>query len=235
MAHSSSNNVLVNIFTAPQAAFAAIKERPSPWLPLLLILAGTFAVQYVYMQAVDLPWLLDQQMQVNPNLTDAQRSEAIDQTVRLGPSTLGAIQGTAGCVVILVIYALVALYYTGVSFASNDGVKYKQWFALIAWCSLPGVLGLIAALANLSFNDARFMPQDQVNPLSFGSLFAIDSQGATVAERILLTLDVTFLWANVLQILGYQAFTNSSIVKAAAVVLAPLGVIVLISAVAGAF
>lgn len=235
MTNSSSGSVLVNIFTAPSAAFAAIKERPSPWLPLLLLLMSTFAVQYAYMQAVDLPWLLDQQMQLNPNLTDAQRGEAIEQTVRVGPSVLGAIQGVAGGAVIVILYALVALYYTGVSFASNDGVKYKQWFALIAWCSLPGLLGLIAALANLAFNDARFMPQEQVNPLSFGSLLAIDSQGATVVERILLSLDITFLWASVLQILGYQAFTSSSIVKAAAVVLAPLAVIVLFGAVAGAF
>ena len=235
MANTALGSILVNIFTAPSAAFAAIKERPSPWFPLLLMLLGIFAVQYAYMQAVDLPWLLDQQMQLNPNLTEEQRSEAIDQTMRMGPPALGAIQGVAGCIFVLVLYALVALYYTGVSFASNDGVKYKQWFALIAWCSLPGVLGLIASLTNLAVNETRFMAQDQVNPLSFSSLFAIDSTGATIVERILLSFDITFVWANVLQILGYQAFTNSSIVKAAAVVLAPLAALVLIGAVAAAF
>jgi hypothetical protein len=46
-----------------------------------------------------------------------------------------------------------------------------------------------------------------------------------------MSLDVTVLWATVLQILGYQAFTQSSIVKSTIVVLGPLGAIVLISAI----
>ena len=44
-----------------------------------------------------------------------------------------------------------------------------------------------------------------------------------------MSLDVTVLWATVLQILGYQAFTQSSIVTATIVVLGPLALIVLIA------
>ena len=81
-----------------------------------------------------------------------------------------------------------------------------------------------------------WMPKGKTTSVRFdSSLFAIDSTGATIVERILLSFDITFVWANVLQILGYQAFTNSSIVKAAAVVLAPLAALVLIGAVAAAF
>ena len=54
---ATTAGVLTNIFTAPQAAFAAIKERPNPWLPLLAMMGGTFVVQFLYMQLVDLPWL----------------------------------------------------------------------------------------------------------------------------------------------------------------------------------
>ena len=68
-----------------------------------------------------------------------------------------------------------------------------------------------------------------MNPLSFGSLLALDGEGATIVERILLALDVTVLWATVLQILGYQAFTQRSIVRATIVVLGPLALIVLIA------
>lgn len=232
MAASSSVSVLSNIFTAPQAAFAAIKERPNPWLPLLIIVVGTFVVQFAYIRAVDLPWLMDQQLGASGNLTQQQLDQAVDAATRIPPTVLGAIQGISGALVILVVYALVALYYTGVSFATHDGVKYGQWFALIAWCSLPAIFGIIASLVNLAVSDARFMPQEQLNPLSFGSLLAIDPQGATVVERILMSLDVTALWATVLQILGYQAFTQRSIVKAAVVVLGPLALIVLLASLA---
>jgi hypothetical protein len=224
----SSVGVLSNIFTAPSLAFAAIKERPSPWLTLLTLLIGIFVVQFAYLQIVDLPWLLDQQFQAGGNLTEEQRTQAVDAAMRVPSTVLGTIQGISGAIVILVIYALVALYYTGVSFATHDGIKFGQWFALIAWCSLPGVLGMIASLVNLVVADARFLPSEQLNPLSFGSLFAIEPQGATILERILMSLDVTVLWATVLQILGYQAFTQRSIATAAVIVLGPLAVIVLI-------
>ena len=230
MADSTTVGILTNIFTAPAIAFAAIKERPSPWLPLLVLILGTFAVQFAYMQAVDLPWLIDQQLQqAGADITEEQRSQAVDAATQIPASVLGAIQGVSGGVVILIIYALIALYYTGVSFALNDKIKYQQWLALIAWCSLPAVFGLIASFVNLQVTDARFLPADQLNPLSFGSLLALETQGATIVERILMQLDVTVLWSTVLQILGYQAFTQRSIVTSTVVVLGPLAVIVLVA------
>jgi hypothetical protein len=232
MADSTTVGVLTNIFTAPAIAFAAIKERPSPWVPLLIMIVGTFAVQFTYMQAVDLPWLIDHQLQqAGADITEAQRNQAVDATTRIPASVLGAIQGVSGGLAILIIYALVALYYTGVSFALNDKIKYQQWLALIAWCSLPAVFGLIASFVNLQVTDARFLPAEQLNPLSFGSLLALETQGAPIVERILMQLDVTVLWSTVLQILGYQAFTQRSIVTSTAVVLGPLAVIVLIASI----
>lgn len=228
MADSSSVGVLTNIFTAPQAAFAAIKERPSPWVPLLLLIVGTFAVQFVYMQSVDFAWLMDRQLEQG-GLTDEERRQTVDAMTQVPPTVLGAVQGISGAIVILIVYALTALYYTGVSFATHDGVKYGQWLALVAWCSLPGIFGLIASFVNLLVTDARFLPPEQLNPLSFGSLLAVDGEGATAVERILLGLDVTVLWAVVLQILGYQAFTQRSMVRATVVVLGPLALIVLIA------
>jgi len=230
MADSSSVGVLSNIFTAPSQAFAAIKERPNPWLPLLVLIGAVFIVQFVYMQVVDFPWLMDHQLQQGGgNMTDAQRAQIVDATTRIPPSVLGALQGASGGIVILIIYALVALYYTGVSFATNDGHKFQQWLALIAWCSLPSVLGYIASLVNLQVTDARFLPAEQLNPLSFGSLLGLNPEGATIVQRILMSLDITVLWSTVLQILGYQAFTQRSITFSAAVVLGPLAVIVLVA------
>lgn len=227
---ATTAGVLTNIFTAPQAAFAAIKERPSPWLPLLVLMTATFVVQFTYMQLVDLPWLFDHQLQqAGGNMTDAQREQTVDFMTRLPPSVLGAAQGASGAISIVIIYALFALYYTGVSFATNDGHKFKQWFALIAWCSLPGVFGMIASLVNLQVADARFLPAEQLNPLSFGNLLALDPQGATIVERILMALDVTVFWALALQILGYQAFTRRSTAMSAVIVLAPYAVIALIA------
>ena len=228
MSDSSSVGVLSNIFTAPSQAFAAIKERPNPWLPMLVLMVGVFLQQFTYLQVVDFPWLMDQQLQQAGTMTDAQRAQTVDAMTNLPPSVMGAIQGVGGAITILIIYALFALYYTAVSFATNDGNKFKQWLALIAWCSLPGLLGMIASLVNLQVTDGRFLLPTQLNPLSFGSLLGVDQQGASVAESYLMALDVTVLWSLVLTILGYQAFTKRSTATSALIVLAPYGVIALI-------
>jgi hypothetical protein len=228
MADSTSVGVLSNIFTAPSLAFSAIKERPNPWLPLIVLMTGVFLQQFMYMQAVDYPWLIDQQLQQAGGMTDAQREQTVDMMTSLPESAMAAIQGVGGAISILIIYALFALYYTGVSFATNDGHKFQQWLALIAWCSLPSLLGIIASLVNLQVTDARFLLPTQLNPLSFGSLIGVDQQGATVVETYLMALDVTVLWSLVLMILGYQAFTKRSTATSAMIVLAPYAVIALI-------
>jgi len=228
MADSSSSSLLVNIFTAPSVAFAAIKERPNPWLPLLIAVVGYCVVSFVYLQVVDLPWLMDRQLAQAGNLTDEQRAQAVEAALRISPTVYGAIGAVSTSISIVAIFALVALYLTGVSFATNDGVKFRQWFAMIVWSTMPVVFGLLATFVNLLVNDARFLPQEQLNPLSLGQLLAIDSEGTPIVQRILLSLDVTTMWGIVLQVIGYQVFTQRSIVRAAVVVLGPLAVLVLI-------
>jgi hypothetical protein len=229
MADSSPVGILSNIFTAPSKAYPYIKERPNPWLPLLVLMFGYAAVGFVYLQVVDLPWMLERQLSQGGNLTEAQLDQAVEGALQISPTVYGVIGAVTSPLGFLLILALISLYYTAVSFASNDGVKYGQWFALNAWCALPAVLGLIASLVNLLINDARFLPQEQINPLSFGSLLAIDGEGAPIVQRILLGLDPATVWSTVLMILGYQAFTQRSVVRATVVVMGPLALIVLVS------
>ena len=234
MSDSSSVGVLLNIFTAPTVAFARLKERPNPWLALLILLVGYAAVSYLYLQVVDLAWMLDQQMQQGGNLTEEQRKQAVDAALQVSPVVYSVIGAVAAPISILIVVAIVALYFTGVSFATNDGVKYGQWFAMITWALMPIVIGLAATFINLLVSDSRFIPQDKLNPLAFGNLLGIDIAGLPSAQRGLLRLDISSIWAVVLLVLGHQVFTQRSIVRAAIVVLGPIVGIVLISVVLSA-
>ena len=49
------------------------------------------------------------------------------------------------------------------------------------------------------------MPQDAINPLSFGNLLSIDRTGKTILQRVLLGIDVTLIWTLVLSILAGNA------------------------------
>jgi hypothetical protein len=229
MADSSSVSVLTNIFTAPTTAFAALRQRPSPWLALLIVLIGYAAVSYLYLQVVDLPWMLDRQLSQGGNLTEEQRNQAVETALQISPTVYGVIGAITTPLSIVIIFALIALYFTGVSFATNDGVKYKAWMTVVAWGFMPIVFGLAATFINLMVSDARFMGQERLNPLSFGNLLGIDMEGATTGERVLLSLDVTVCWAVGLWVLGHHVFTQKPITRSAIVVFAPIIVIVLIS------
>lgn len=222
MADTSAFTILTNVFTTPGEAFAAIKQRPSPWLPLVLLIGVYCAVSFAYLTSIDLAWFFDRAMQNAPNLTDEQRARAVETQAGMSPYVLASVGSLSAAASFLIAFAIGALYFTGVSFALSAGVKFKQWFALLAWCSVPFLLGLLASLANVLTSDARFMPQEAMNPLSFGNLLALDSEGATLSQRILLSLDITTVWSLVLQVLGFQAWTGRSTAVASAVALAPL-------------
>jgi len=230
MAESSSLAVAANIFVAPSEAFAAIKERPRVLLPILLLVLFYSAISLVYMTSVDLPWFMEQQLTASgAEMTEAQREQALRVAENLPGVALGAIGAVTSSIAILLYIFIIALYYTGVSFVTHDGIKLKQWFALICWCTLPVLLGLTASLVNIVFGDARFMLQDDINPLAFGNLLGIDIESPTVLQRSMLGIDLTSLWALVLMVLSYQAWTQRSLVKTLAVVLGPVVVIVAIT------
>jgi len=227
MSGSSSLATATNIFTAPSAAFATIKERPRVWLPLLVLIIGYAAVSFTYMNSVDIGWFLDNQLAQNAALTEQQREQAVTAAAKISPLVYGAIGAVTTPLFIVLVMFLTALYYTVVSFVTNDGIKLKQWFALCCWCTLPSVLGIVAQLVNLSVNDARFMIQDSINPLSFGSLLSVERTVATpVVQRVLLGIDITVIWTVSLSVLCYQAWTKSPLAKSVAVVLGPIALIV---------
>jgi hypothetical protein len=226
-AETSAFAVLTNIVAAPSRAYAAIHERPTVWLPLLLLIVSYCTIAFVYTHLVDLPWLIEQQLANARNLTDAQREQTIKAASRLPAVVYGGISAVSSTAFIAGLLALTALYYRGISYATGDGVTYKQWFSLASWCAIPIVFGVIASLVHLLSGDARFMTQEEMNPFAFGNLLGIErGPAAPIAQRVLLGLDVTALWSLALSVLGYQTFSKRSLLASAAVVLGPVVLIV---------
>jgi len=229
MAEPSNLTLATNLVTAPNEAFASLRERPRALFPVLVLLALYSVVQFYYFSHVDMGWLLDNQLQASgANIPEAQRQQVVTQVSKVPPVIYGA--GTAVAVDFLLLFVILigALYFTLVSVITSDGVTLKHWFTLLCWCLLPQALGQTAAIVNMLINDPRFMFQDSINPLAFGNLLSIDRAAASPTQRSLLAIDVTAVWGLVLQVIGYQSFSKSSLTKAAAVVLGPVVVIALI-------
>lgn len=224
MAETSRIGVAVNIFASPRDAFEVIRDRPRALLPWLLVIAGAATVNFMFVNLVDLAWYIEQQIRASAasgNLTEDQIRQAVERSSGMSPVVLGAIGAVSSAVIVTLIYFVYSLYLTGVSFATNDGIRLRQWFGLVCWCGLPALLGFLASIVNMLSNDATFMSQDRINPLSYASIFNLDTAGVGGFRRVLMMSDVTQIWTLVLTVLGYQAWTRRGLGSAAAIVLAP--------------
>jgi Yip1 domain len=227
MADTSIAAIATNIFAAPQAAFAAIRERPAPWLPMIVLMIAAAGAAGLYLSSVDLPWFIDQQLTASGRDIPAEaRDQLIENAARPQARVVLLVFSTVGgALQMLAMVALFALYLLGVSLRTREPIGYKPWFALVAWCLIPSLLGALATVVNLLSSDARFMAPETIDPLSFGSLLGIETKGMNAVQRILVSRDVFFIWSIVLVVLGYAQWTKRSLVVSALLVLAPLVVI----------
>ncbi len=227
MSNQSAISTLVNIFAAPAEAFRAIRDRPTFFVPLLLVCLSASAVNWLYTAEVDIGWLTEQQLRTQTfmDLTEAQIQQMANQAAersRTG-SIATSVIGTVGFVTVLILVQ--GLYLKIVSAFRKDRVRYMQWLGLIAWTSVPAVLGSIASIVFILTNDVTFMSQTGINPLTFANLLQLDLTEATTAVSAVLSLSPVNFWSLVLVILGYRTISESGLATAAAVVLAPIAVI----------
>ena len=201
-------SILVNIFTAPREAFAALAVRPTVLLPILaLVLLNAGLVAWYYTE-VDTLWMLqttleDAGQEVPPGLAE----------------TLSAV------LQILFVLLLAAGYFSLVSLFGNDGVTFKRWLSLAAWSTMPTLAGVLSAIVNVAVNDATHMRPSELNMLSFANLLGIDPAGDGGVSAVLLSLDVTAVWALALMTFGYALWTRRSAAVSLAIIAGPLVIV----------
>ena len=214
----------INIFAAPTEAFDALHIRPSIAFPLLLSIIGTMAIYFWYFQVVDYDWYVDDIISRMGNASAAQQEQIRDamnlqsQTVMTVTSTIG------GAISLLVIYALQAGYLALVSALEGTGVRFRQWFSLVSWTSLPYLLVLLVMAVNIILNPNGQLSIYEANSLSLASL-GFSGGDSLILSGILDGINLPMFWSVALTAMGYHRWLNCSWTKSLAVVLAPYAVI----------
>lgn len=221
-------NTITNIFTSPGEAFRTLRERPSFLLPVAVLLAASVAVILWYYSAVDVVWMMERSLETSQaELPADQREQMLEQ---LGQAPRGVLAGTsaiAATFIVIVLLLLTAMYFSIVSMLTNDGLRFRQWFSLASWASLPVTLASVASLVNLALNDPTYLPAEELNPLAIRNLLELDIQGSGFTAALLTYGDVTSIWALALMVIGYRQWTGRDIAVSALIVTGPLLVIIL--------
>jgi hypothetical protein len=207
---------LVDIIAAPSAAFSRIKEKPTIWLPLLLVLAGTISVQAGYILLSDFGFIIDQQVEQAARFVDVPEDQIREGMAGITPTRMVTQAGISTTILIVVILSLNAWYLSFMSKFSFSQIGWKNWMSLLCWTSIPGLFAALASWVALLSDGNGQLSQAALQPLSITGLLDIDTDSAVLQQ-----VHILQLWSMALVVLGYQQWTGKSLLSSALITLAP--------------
>lgn len=150
---------LINIFLEPAKVFADLKEKPSFWLPLLLLAVLGAVSTTAYFLTVDPDWFSDHQVAQMQAQRDMSAAE-VEQAKQFMPGARASAYFAGPMVVLFmgVVFAVMALYYLLAGKVTGNQVGFRRGLSLAAWSSMPMVLGNLVVLGAIftSSNQTSF-------------------------------------------------------------------------------
>lgn len=208
---------VIDILTAPNAAFARLKQQPSVLFPLLLITLSVASIQVGYFFLTDFNFLIDQMVEQTLNANPQARESEIRAGLQsLSPMVLALSSTVAVLLGTPLITALYAWYLSFIAKFGQQEYSFKHWFSLVWWTSIPTLFVALAAWVVILSSSNGQVPQASLQPLSIDALLALDPP-----NTMLQNLSLPQLWALALCVLGYRSFTGKSYLHSAIVALAP--------------
>lgn len=209
---------LTQVFYEPSAAFAALKEKPRAWLPLLLLCSVTIGILVWYFQTVDMDWMANNSFA--PDMPAEQReaaSKMMSRGVMMGMGIGGVVIGT------LVVYSLYGFYFWLAGKLASMDLSFKSGFSLAAWSSLPALIGvpLMALQIMTSKGQLAFENADMLT-LNF---LLVHAAPHTPWFGIATAMKVTDLWVIGLCAIGLRTWTGKSTTTCAVIAALPYVVI----------
>ncbi len=136
---SKDINQFGNIIFSPSKTFEYICEKPTWWLPLLLLIIISVLYILVTFPSIIIPEKISSIMS-NPsvqNLSEAQKAKYLSSSSILIRSLIGAIISTP-----IFLLLKTAIFYFAI-IVSGYEVKFKKVFSLITWASVVTALGIV--------------------------------------------------------------------------------------------
>ena len=209
---------LTQVFYEPTAAFAALKERPRAWLPLLLLYLAGIGMMVWYFQTVDWEWM--KAASLPPDMPAEQReaaSQAMSRGMMMGFGVAGMVIGT------LVIFSLYGFYYWLAGKLASMELGFKSGFALVAWASLPSLIGVpLMALQIVTSKGQLALESADMLSLNF---LLVHAAPHTPWAGIASALKLTDIWVVLLAAIGLRTWTGKSTTTCAIIAALPYVVI----------
>ena len=211
----------LNVLASPAQAFAELRQRPRFWFPFAIGILTSIALIVWYYGLVDIRWLADLMLSADPrtgNLPEDQRDRLLSMLTR---NSMLASALMSVVLLIPIMLALQALYFSLAGKITGVLLSYKHWFSMVAWCGLPAVIAGFAGMAVLLTEDAPLQVSPlELQALSLNQLFFHLPFGAPGAS-LLSTLSLVTPWTWGLLVICVRTWTQRSWLFSATFALLP--------------
>ncbi|HET8819351.1 MAG TPA: YIP1 family protein [Xanthomonadaceae bacterium] len=209
---------LVDIYLQPSKVFADLKDKPTFWVPLLLVMLASAAMVLLYYANVDSEWLVDRTVMAAG--ADMSADEAAQMRKMMpGATTMGYFGAASVVIATAVMAALVALYFMLAGKIAGAKVSFRHGLSLSSWANMPLLLGAVIAIVGI-FTMTPTTPLESLMLANVDPLLVdlpADHRWSAVAKGFsLLNIWVWFLLA-----LGWRTWTRSGWVQAVIVAIIP--------------
>jgi Yip1 domain len=198
---------LINIFIDPVKAFTELKEKPTFWLPLLLVMALSAIMVVMYFMKVDPAWYTDHMLQASGK--DMSASE-MEQARKMMPSSkvLGIISAPITMLTLALAYSLFALYYMLAGKITGSTMTFARGFSLACWSSMPLLLGSIVVLIGIF----TMSPQTGIESLALTHVdpLLVQLPPANRWSALAKNFDLLVFWSIFLTALGWRTWGSTS-------------------------
>mgnify|MGYP000890158825 CR=1 FL=1 len=209
---------LINIFLEPGKVFAELKEKPTFIVPLLLVMAATMVMTFMYFMKVDSAWFIDHTLLASgKEMSAAEMAQA--KSFMPGAKMMGYFSVVSIPIGTAVIVTLVALYYLLAGKITGSTIGFKHALSLACWSSMPMLLGTIVMLVGV----VMMSPQTSIESLGLTHLdplllqLPIDSPWKKLAT----SFDLLSFWNIFLVALGWKTWGKTSWAEAITVAVIP--------------
>lgn len=155
---------LIDIFLQPGPVLQRQYERPSGWLPILLVAAVGALFTYRYFSTVDMSWFFRESAELGGRELSKAELDAVDRqaagSATMWFSTFFSVVVSVALPLLWATYFLLAGKFTGLT------VSFKQGLGLAGWAGMPGIIGSLLAL----YGTVGMSPQTYVTDLMLTSL-----------------------------------------------------------------
>jgi hypothetical protein len=209
-----------NVILAPSPTFARLKDKPRPFIPLLVLILLTLAVSCWYVSTLDFAWfrehMLATQGAMKPEARAAMAQFLTPKTM-MWSSGAGAVLGTP------ILCAIVALYYLLAGKVMGTGIGYGKWFGFAVWTSIPRLLTVPLSVLQILTSGGRLAPED-MNMVSLNYLL-LHAPMSSPWFGFATNLDLTSIWSIALAVLGLKAWTGRSTAGCVTVAVLPYALV----------